>query len=57
MISEKLKDAVMRDMVLLSLIGVKVVLVHGGGPEITEMLDKLGKQTQVCRRYFSLHRS
>ena len=46
MISDKLKDSVMRDIVLLSLIGVKVVLVHGGGPEITETLDKLGKQTQ-----------
>ena len=46
MISDKLKDSVMRDIVLLSLIGVKVVLVHGGGPEITETLEQLGKQTQ-----------
>ena len=46
MISAKLKDSVMRDIVLLSLIGVKVVLVHGGGPEITETLEQLGKQTQ-----------
>ena len=36
----------LRDIVLLSLIGVQVVLVHGGGPEITDMLQKLGKQTQ-----------
>ena len=43
MINEELKDSVMRDVVLLSLIGVKVVLVHGGGPEITEMLKKVGK--------------
>lgn len=43
---EALKRAVMGDLVLLSLIGVKVVLVHGGGPEITEMLGKLGKKTQ-----------
>ena len=43
---EALKRAVMGDLVLLSLIGVKVVLVHGGGPEITEMLDKLGKKTR-----------
>ena len=43
---EALKRAVMGDLVLLSLIGVKVVLVHGGGPEITEMLDKLGKKTK-----------
>ncbi len=45
MINENLKDRVMRDIVLLSLVGVKVVLVHGGGPEITEMLDRVGKQS------------
>ena len=43
---EGLKRAVMGDLVLLSLIGVKVVLVHGGGPESTEMLDRLGKKTE-----------
>lgn len=46
MTSEKLKDSVARDVVLLNLIGVKVVLVHGGGPEITEMLSKIGKETK-----------
>ena len=46
MINEELKDAVMGDIVLLSLIGIKVVLVHGGGPEITEMLSKVGKKTE-----------
>ena len=46
MTDEGLKRAVMGDLVLLSLIGVKVVLVHGGGPEITEMLTKLGKKTE-----------
>ena len=45
MINEELKQAVMGDIVLLSLIGVKVVLVHGGGPEITEMLNKVGKES------------
>jgi acetylglutamate kinase len=40
----QLKNAVMRDIVLLSLIGVKVVLVHGGGPEINAMLKKVGKE-------------
>ncbi len=45
MINGELKDSVMRDIVLLNLIGVKVVLVHGGGPEITEMLGKIGKET------------
>lgn len=48
MINEKLKDSVMRDIVLLSLIGVKVVLIHGGGPEITQMLDKVGKKSVFC---------
>ena len=46
MINEKLKDSVMKDIVLLSIVGVKVVLVHGGGPEITEMLSKIGKESQ-----------
>ncbi|MBQ8140909.1 MAG: acetylglutamate kinase [Clostridia bacterium] len=46
MINEELKDAVMGDIVLLSLIGIKVVLVHGGGPEITDMLAKVGKKTE-----------
>lgn len=44
MTSEHLKQAVMSDIVLLSMVGVRVVLVHGGGPEINEMLEKLGKQ-------------
>jgi acetylglutamate kinase len=44
--SEELKQAVMGDIVLLSLIGIKVVLVHGGGPEITETLDKMGKKSE-----------
>lgn len=46
MTDEKLKSSVMKDIVIMSLIGMKVVLVHGGGPEITEMLDKLGKETE-----------
>jgi predicted ribosome quality control (RQC) complex YloA/Tae2 family protein len=46
MINEELKQQVMEDMVLLWLIGVKVVLVHGGGPEISELMEKLGKKTQ-----------
>ncbi len=44
MINENLKEQVMQDVVLLSLIGVKVVLVHGGGPEISSLMDKLGKK-------------
>ena len=44
MINEQLKQQVMEDIALLWLIGVKVVLVHGGGPEISEMMTKLGKE-------------
>lgn len=46
MISGELKQAVMSDIVLLSLVGVKVVLVHGGGPEITGMLKRLGIESR-----------
>ena len=45
MINESLKQQVMEDIVLLSLIGVRVVLVHGGGPEITETMKKMGKES------------
>ncbi len=45
MISQELKMQVMEDIVLLSLIGIKPVLVHGGGPEISEMLKKVGKES------------
>lgn len=48
MINEQLKQQVMEDLVLLSLIGVKVVLVHGGGPEITDMLKRVGKESVFC---------
>ncbi len=44
--SETLKNSVVRDVILLHLIGVKVLLVHGGGPEITELLTRLGKETK-----------
>ncbi|HHY53539.1 MAG TPA: acetylglutamate kinase [Clostridiales bacterium] len=44
--SEELKQAVMEDIVLLSLIGIKVVLVHGGGPEITETLKRMGIESR-----------
>ncbi|MBR2697235.1 MAG: acetylglutamate kinase [Clostridia bacterium] len=46
MINEQLKQQVMEDIVLLWLIGVKVVLVHGGGPEISETMRLLGKQAE-----------
>lgn len=46
MINEELKEAVMHDLVLLSTVGIKVVLVHGGGPAINEMLDKIGVESK-----------
>lgn len=46
MISEALRNAVMSDIILLSLVGIKVVLVHGGGPEITAMLGKVGIESK-----------
>ncbi|MEG2174818.1 MAG: acetylglutamate kinase [Oscillospiraceae bacterium] len=46
MLDNDLKNAVMGDIVLLSLIGIKVVLVHGGGPEIAAMLKKVGKESR-----------
>ena len=46
MLNCSLKKSVMRDIVLLSLIGIKVVLVHGGGPEISDMLSKTGKESK-----------
>ncbi len=46
MINEDLKNGVMEDIVLLSMIGIKVVLVHGGGPEISETLGKMGMESK-----------
>ncbi len=46
MIDPSLKEQVMEDIVLLWLTGIKIVLVHGGGPEISELMEKLGKKTE-----------
>lgn len=46
MTDDKLKSSVMRDLVVLNLLGIKVVLVHGGGPEISDMLKKVGKKSE-----------
>lgn len=46
MVNEEIKQHVMEDMVLLHLVGVKVVLVHGGGPEINDLMNKLGKKAE-----------
>ena len=46
MISEKLRQAVISDIILLHLVGIQVVVVHGGGPEISAMLKKIGKESK-----------
>ena len=46
MINDELKEAVMRDLVLLTTVGIKVVLVHGGGPAINKTLDKIGVKSK-----------
>ena len=46
MLNDELKEAVLEDIVLLNTIGIRVVLVHGGGPEITTMLGRVGKQSK-----------
>ena len=46
MISDELRQAVISDIILLHLVGINVVVVHGGGPEINEMLKKIGKQSK-----------
>ncbi len=51
MTDENLKQAVMSDIVLLTLVGVKLVLVHGGGPEISDMLKKLGIESHFVNGY------
>lgn len=49
MVNEDLKRAVMQDIVLLKFLGVNPVLIHGGGPEITQMLKRVGKQSQFIQ--------
>ena len=49
MVNEELKDAVMSDIVLMQLVGINVVLVHGGGPEISAMLKKIGKESKFIK--------
>lgn len=49
MINEELKQAVINDIILLNLVGIKVVLVHGGGPEIADLLKKIGKESKFIK--------
>lgn len=46
MVSQELRQAVISDIILLSLVGIRVVMVHGGGPEISQMLKKIGKESK-----------
>ena len=49
MLSDELRNAVLSDLVLLSLTGINVVLVHGGGPDINQMLNKIGKKSEFIK--------
>ncbi len=46
MVTPELRDAVISDLILLSLVGIQVAVVHGGGPEITDMMDRLGMESR-----------
>ena len=52
--NERLKESVMEDIILMSYVGINIVVVHGGGPEITKMLDRLKIQSEFingsCRK-------
>ncbi len=50
MISDELRRAVMSDIILLNLVGIRVVAVHGGGPEISAMLKMIGHESKFCGR-------
>jgi len=50
---EDLKKAVIEDIILMSCVGIRTVLVHGGGPEIEAMLKKTGYIKQNCSSYFT----
>ena len=56
MIAENLKDAVMEDIILLNMLGIRTVLVHGGGPEINNLLHRIGKESKFVNglRYTDL---
>ena len=49
LVDEHIMDNIMRDTVLLRFIGIKPVVVHGGGPEITKLMEKLGKKPRFIR--------
>ncbi|MCD8201114.1 MAG: acetylglutamate kinase [Clostridia bacterium] len=49
MVDDNLKSAVMKDLVVLNTLGIKVVLVHGGGPDITEVLNKMNMESKFIR--------
>ncbi|MCK5361258.1 MAG: acetylglutamate kinase [Gammaproteobacteria bacterium] len=49
MVDESLKEGFARDIVLMKLVGINPVIVHGGGPQINELLDKIGKESQFVK--------
>lgn len=49
MVDEKLKQGFARDVVLMKLVGINPVIVHGGGPQINELLDKIGKESTFIK--------
>jgi acetylglutamate kinase len=49
MVDEKLKEGFARDIVLMKLVGINPVVVHGGGPQINQLLDKIGKESQFIK--------
>ena len=51
MIDDQLKSSAMRDLVVLNLLGIKVVLVHGGGPEISATINAMGKETKFVNGF------
>ena len=51
MVDERLKSGFARDIVLMRLVGINPVVVHGGGPQIGRLLEKIGKESRVCRGY------
>jgi acetylglutamate kinase len=56
MVNETLMNNVIDDIILLKYFGVKVILVHGGGPEITSLLSKVGKKNGIFRRNEGIRR-
>lgn len=53
MVDETLKNGFARDIALMKLVGINPVVVHGGGPQIGQLLARIGKESRFCRRHAS----